>query len=274
VPVQPAAPAQPAAPPAASTLPAAAAAPAPVTPSAAPVVTPPSSPEQAVAQPTPSVPEAAPPVSSAPAAPARSALLRERVTLSDNRLAESSLRSSAQRHHGVAMRLTTALGFGNANRDRRRGELQVSGFDAGIGIDIGGTPIENLVVYGRAVGFAFDHASSSDSPNAGSAFVGMLGAGARYHFMPIDWYAGGTLGLAGASVTNDQGTAQNTNPGYGLELETGKSWWAGAYRDSWTVSLGLRFAYVRSGSVSTGNSTNTDPWVATAFSLVFATAYN
>jgi hypothetical protein len=176
---------------------------------------------------------------------------------------------------GFSARLSLGLGYAIAERDIRRGTSQISGLNGVITLDLGATPIENLVVFGRIGGVGFDHARAADSPNAGTAFFGVFGAGARYHFMPIDWYASGVLALTAVSVDNDVGIPQKAGPGFGFEIETGKNWWAGSYRESWTVGLGLRFAYLRSGSVTPRARERTeDPWQATALSLVFSTAYN
>lgn len=180
-----------------------------------------------------------------------------------------------RRHEGFSLRVSTGLGMAFAARDIRRGEAKVSGYNALLAFDVGATPMENLIVFARIGGTAFDHARSGDSKNAGGAFIGVFGAGARYHFMPIDWYASGVLALTGVSVTDDLGASQNAGPGFGFEIETGKNWWAGSYRDRWTVGLGLRFAYLRSGAVEARSGERSDdPWQATAISAVFSTAYN
>ncbi|HET6336121.1 MAG TPA: hypothetical protein VFG30_23000 [Polyangiales bacterium] len=180
-----------------------------------------------------------------------------------------------RRHLGFSLRVTVGIGFGLTQRDIRRGESQISGINGIMNLDIGGAPIENLIVFGRIGGSGFDHARRSDSANAGSAFFGMLGAGARYHFMPIDWYVSGALALTGIGITDDLGKAQDAGPGFGFELETGKNWWAGSYRDRWTVGLGVRFSYLRSGTVQAlPGERSDDPWQATALSFVFSTSYN
>jgi hypothetical protein len=184
---------------------------------------------------------------------------------------ESGFDPDARSYIGFSVRLGAGLGLASAKRNLALGSSKVSGFNAAISLDVGNAPIENLIVYGRIAGFALNHANGSDSPNAGSAYFGLLGAGARYHFMPIDWYASGTLSLAAVSVTSDLGAVQNAHPGIGLEFETGKDWWAGTDRDKRTVGLGLRFAYVRCGSI--GNQSS-KPWIGSALSLVFSTSYN
>ncbi|HEX4354123.1 MAG TPA: hypothetical protein VHZ95_14440, partial [Polyangiales bacterium] len=117
---------------------------------------------------------------------------------------------------------------------------------------------------------AFNHASSHDTPNSGSAYFGLIGAGARYHFMPIDWYVSGALAVALVRITRDLGMPENAHPGFGLELETGKNWWAGTKLQKRTIGLGLRFSYVTAASVGDGAKA----WNGTVISLVFSTSYN
>jgi hypothetical protein len=165
------------------------------------------------------------------------------------------------------------MGYGLARRKQGSERSRVSGLDGSISVDVGATPIENLIVYGRLQGFAFNHMSTSDSPNAGGAYFGMLGAGARYYFMPLDWYAGGTLSLASVRVTSDLGEPVDAHPGIGLSVETGKDWWAGGQRDLRAYGLGLRASYVRCGT-SSENGKSGKPWTGFALSATFSVSYN
>jgi hypothetical protein len=178
-----------------------------------------------------------------------------------------------RRHTGVSVRLAAGLGLASASRNLNKGSAKVGGLDGALSLDIGAAAMEDLIVYGRIGGFAFNHLNSGDSADAGSVYVGLLGAGARYHFMPIDWYASGTLALAAVSVTNALAVAQNTTPGFAFQLETGKNWWAGTTHDKRAFGVGLRFDYVHSGSLTSGVE-RSKPWVGTAFSVVFSTSYN
>jgi hypothetical protein len=177
------------------------------------------------------------------------------------------------RHLGFSFRLGAGLGYGHARRKLVKGSSKVSGLDGSINLDFGGSVIENLIVYGRLEGSAYNHGSSGDSANAGSAFLGLIGAGARYHFMPVNVYASGTLSLATLRVTDDLGKPDNAHPGFGLTLEAGKDWWAGSARDLRAYGLGLRFGYVRCGPA--GKRNNDDKaWASLALSAVFSVAYN
>jgi hypothetical protein len=175
-----------------------------------------------------------------------------------------------QRHTGFSLRVSGGIGSAGAKRDLSSGSYRLSGLSGRASFDMGGTPVDNLIVYGHLGGLAF--APSSDSLGAGTAYLGLLGAGARYHFMPFDWYAGGTLALALMAITNAKGAAENARPGVGLELETGKEWSAGA-ESEWNVGLGVRFSYAHcpaSRSVRSPNSA----WQVLGLSLVFSLAYN
>jgi hypothetical protein len=176
-----------------------------------------------------------------------------------------------RRHVGFSLRVGAGLGFGSAHRKHAS---TVSGLEGSLHVDIGTTVLENLVVYGRLEGFAFNHLPSHDPSDAGNAYFGLVGAGARYYFMPIDWYAGGTLSLAGVLITSDHDAPdENAHPGFGLSVETGKNWWAGSRRDLRAVGLGLRGSYVWASPA--GKSSKDDhPWVGLALCVVFSVAYN
>jgi hypothetical protein len=173
-------------------------------------------------------------------------------------------------YRGFSVRLSAQIGLANASRDVDDARTRISGPNGGVMLDIGTTAVDNVIVYGRVGGFALNHASESDTPNAGSAYFGLLGAGARYHFMPFDWYGSGTLAIAVASTTNDLGVVENAKPGLGFQIETGKNWGTGPDARSTTIGAGLRFSYVRCESLGEIDA----PWIGTELSLVFSIAYN
>jgi hypothetical protein len=173
-------------------------------------------------------------------------------------------------YRGFSVRLSAQLGFASATRDLEVERTRTSGLGGGVMLDVGTTAMDDLILYGRLGGFALNHASSADTANAGSAYFGLLGAGARYHLMPYDWYGSATLALAVASITSDLGVVENAKPGFGLQLEIGKNWGVGPDARAATVGAGLRFSYVRCGSLRGID----EPWIGTALSLVFSIAYN
>jgi hypothetical protein len=234
---------------------------APSTPAPAPVETPApatEAPPLITAQPSAPAPE-----------PARTPLDRPPLQ-PETWTAESRVDRSPLLYRGLSLRLSAELGYGKTDRELPAGETQVSGLEGGISLDVGGAVMPDFIVYGRVAGFAFNHASSSDSPNVGTAYYALIGAGARYHFMPFDWYGSGTLGVVAMSVTGDLNQVENAAPGIGLQLETGKNWSSGADDGHGTIGVGLRFTYARCGSVGGID----DPWVTLALSGVFSVAYN
>jgi hypothetical protein len=206
----------------------------------------------------------------APPAPAAHTPLGGPPVAVENWPVEADRQPYARVYRGFSVRLSAQLGLASATRDLDGGRTRISGLNGGVMLDVGATAADNFILYGRVGGFALNHASSSDSPNAGSAYFGLLGAGARLHFMPFDWYASGTLSLALATTTNDLGVVENAEPGVGMQLETGKNWGTGSDAEWATVGAGLRFSYVRCGSVGGID----EPWIGMALSLVFSIAYN
>lgn len=220
-------------------------------------------------EPAPPAPQEAPPPPSQPQEPARSALRPPPVTESWPQ--EAPVRAPYDRsYRGLSIRLTAQLGLASATRDLDAERTRISGLGGGATLDVGTAAADDLVVYGRVGGFALNHASSSDTPNAGSAYFGLLGGGVRYHYMPYDWYGSATLALALASTTNDLGVVENAKPGIGAQLELGKNWVSGPDAEWATVGVGLRFSYVRCGSLKDID----EPWIGTALSFVFSLAYD
>jgi hypothetical protein len=175
-----------------------------------------------------------------------------------------------QEHVGFSLRVSGGIGSAGARRDLSRGSYSVSGLSGLASLDIGGTPVDNLVVYGHLGGLAFN--PMSDALGAGGAYFILLGPGARYYFMPFDWYAGGALGLELMAVTNAKGTVENARPGVGLELEAGKEWSAAA-QSEWSVGLGLRFSYAHCPASTSARDPN-NAWRVLGLSLVFSVTYD
>jgi hypothetical protein len=140
-------------------------------------------------------------------------------------------------------------------------------------LDVGGAPIENLIVYGRIAGLGWNQLGDGGSANAGSAYASLLGAGARYYLMPWNIYGSATAALAVLKITNDLGKSQNTNPGLGLDLEIGHDVWVGTPLDQRAVGMALRFNWIHCGAAGTGLA-NPKPWNAFALSFVFSVGYN
>ena len=179
----------------------------------------------------------------------------------------------ARKHEGFSVRLSAGLGFGSTSRKLTRDSYKVSGLLGVLSLDIGASVIENLIVYGRVSGFAWNSLLTSDAPNAGGSYLGLIGAGARYYLMPYNLFGSATVGLATTQVLDDLGNAQNAHPGIGFELEVGRDFWAGTPLDQRAIGLALRFGYVTAGAAGTREK---DPrsWNSFAVSLLFSAAYN
>ena len=178
-----------------------------------------------------------------------------------------------RRHLGFSIRLSAGAGYGWARRKLPRGSSRVHGLSGQLSLDVGAAAMENLIVYGRVAGFSWNQLGDGGSANAGSAYVGLLGAGARYYLLPLNLYGSATAALAVLKITNDLGKPQNATPGFGLELEVGRDFWAGTPLDRRAIGVGLRFGWVHCGAAGTGLS-DPKPWNAYALSFVFSVGYN
>ena len=63
------------------------------------------------------------------------------------------------------------------------------------------------------------------------------------------------------------------NPGFGLDLEVGRDFWAGTPLDRRAIGIALRFAWLHCGAADTRLS-EPKPWNAFALSFVFSVGYN
>ena len=178
-----------------------------------------------------------------------------------------------RKHQGFSVRLSAGLGYGATSRRLSRDTYKVRGLAGLLSLDIGASVIENLIVYGRVSGFAWNSLLASDAANAGGSYLALIGAGARYYLMPYNIFGSATVGLAATQVLDDLGNAQNAHPGIGFELEVGHDFWAGTPLDQRAVGLSLRFGYVTAGAAGTRQK---DPkaWNSFAISLLFCAAYN
>jgi hypothetical protein len=186
-----------------------------------------------------------------------------------------SLWNQAMRvHRGISVRVSAGLGYGVMKRRvTDSSSYKVRGLEGQLSLDIGASVIDNLIVFGRFSGFAWNSMFVTDSANAGGAYLGLLGAGARYYLMPANVFGSAALGVAAIQVLNDLGVSQNAYPGFGLELEAGKDFWAGTPLDQRGTGLSLRFGFVHCGSVQ-HTGADLKPWNSYSISVLFSAAYN
>jgi hypothetical protein len=149
----------------------------------------------------------------------------------------------AETHDGFYLHLSIGVGGGGAERQTTGGKVRWEGGTGLFSVDVGGTPVENLVVFGRISSFTLseprveiDRARVASSDDDALSF-GMLGAGVAYYFMPLNLFVGGAVGLASASTADEDD--DDSKVGFGLNLDVGKEWWVG---EQWALGVALRLA--------------------------------
>lgn len=141
------------------------------------------------------------------------------------------------------------IGFGGSTiviEDEGFPDLEFENGNGDFSLDLGGALSENVVLFGRFWSVV------QNSPNAESAGVDVTldddvsvyvygtSLGARYYFMPINLYAGATLGLARIGIEATGGTLAESDLGFAFQLEFGKEWWVDA---NWAIGVGGRFTH-------------------------------
>ena len=146
------------------------------------------------------------------------------------------------------------------------------------GVQVGGSPIENLSIFFEAdclTLFSANTGSNKDgglkpSNQDGPSFYGLMtGVGVGYYFMPQNIYVSGAVGAAFNRVSlSDDGVDFNTQDmGFGFTAMAGKEWWVS---DNWGVGMAGQFLYLQgSGRTSAVASSHT-----VAFGLILTATYN
>jgi hypothetical protein len=188
--------------------------------------------------------------------------------------------SGVQTHDGFFLRFTTGPAGGAISLDvPEEDELTYSGGGWSTAIDIGGAPTRDLVIFGRVRGsWIFDpkvRLGDREVDTSDNLIVtqSLLGAGINYYIMPINIYFGGALGFATIGMTRDRGRnrselRQDSDVGFGLDLDAGKEWWVG---DNWGLGVALRLSLA---SVPAGSENPEDAVFGSGFvSLLFSATY-
>jgi hypothetical protein len=141
------------------------------------------------------------------------------------------------------------IGFGGSTiviDDEGFPDVEFENGNGDFSLDLGGALNENLVLFGRLWSIV------QNSPNAESAGVELdldddvsvfaygTALGARYYFMPINLYAGASLGVARFGIEADGDSQAESDFGFGFQLEVGKEWWVDA---DWAIGVGGRFTH-------------------------------
>ncbi len=161
----------------------------------------------------------------------------------------------AQRHDGFMLRLT--LGFGGDHLTGKTDgaafelygstghSLEISSGAGHFSLDIGASPIDNLVIHARLAANATGEINPSlDGRNIGkrkdsSVALTLFGPALTYYFMPVDLYLTAAIGLSSISFTDGK-NARDTHSGLGLNFDLGKEFWVG---DDWGLGPAVRFWY-------------------------------
>lgn len=184
----------------------------------------------------------------------------------------------AERHDGFMLRMALGFGGGTATEDAGGGNsIDYSGFAMSFSVDVGGAPIEDLVLHLRLADFVIiDPDVTLHDPVLGATKLGtvsdlslaflLLGPGLSYYFMPVNIYLTAALGMSWANVSDSTDSA-SSDMGIGVNFDVGKEWWVS---DSWGIGLAGRFWYTHVTEESGGLSADLD---FTAFGVLFSATY-
>jgi hypothetical protein len=156
----------------------------------------------------------------------------------------------AERHDGFMLRMVMAFGASNMSESFETPSLgdnsfEYSGFSLGLSLDLGASPIDDLVIHARFADLVNPSPSiSMNGDDLGEAedlsvIASMFGVGVTYYFMPINFYLTGAIGPSWISIsdrTTDE--RQSSDLGFGLNVDIGKEWWVS---DNWGLGAAGRF---------------------------------
>ena len=166
--------------------------------------------------------------------------------------AQAASGSGVHAHDGFMARLSGGFGTGvtEAGGTDAVGAFarEQSGFAGALALDVGGAPMENLIVHGRLASasivspdLTLDGRDFGEQERS-SVSAYLLGAGVTYYLMPLNAYATLALGFSSLRFATRGGSTQYARPGVALQADLGKEWWIAS---DVGVGLGLRFGYAR-----------------------------
>jgi hypothetical protein len=197
----------------------------------------------------------------------------------------STAHAQARQHDGFMARFTGGIGYGSATEEvdipaaGLSTDFTLSGVGGMFSFDVGGSPVENLVLTARFGGMSVssptaeidgqevDFEETLGEDDSAVTFV-LLGPAVTYYVMPANLYftAAFGLGLVGVTVGNRDG---QTDPGWALNLDVGWEFWVG---QSWGLGPALRFFYTSAPDDVDG--TDDDPSVnGVGFGVLFSATY-
>jgi hypothetical protein len=161
-------------------------------------------------------------------------------------------------HEGFFLRLQ--LGPGGSSVSRKGDSW--SGMGLGMGLAIGGSPVENLALHlDLQTTWLF-------SPDRNVNGIGMqsLGIGATYYIMPADIFLSGAVGIGWLAFEDDAGQSKDTSAGIALDALVGKEWWVGS---DWGIGVAAQLLYMH-----VKDYTDDEPMNAFAVNVLFTATYN
>ena len=141
-------------------------------------------------------------------------------------------------HDGFFLQLQTGPAFLDVSQDR----IGVGGSGFGLHLAAGGSPIENLVLYGEVfTQWATRPTLEVDgeefeSDDSTSLSLTHFAPGVAYYFGRSNFFLGGSVGWTEAEL--EVGSRQAGASGVGVRIGAGKEWWIA---DQWGLGVGANF---------------------------------
>lgn len=174
-----------------------------------------------------------------------------------------------RRHDGFYLNLQTGPAYLALSQDSA--DMTISGTGYGLNVAVGGSPVENLVIFGEvisqvALGPTLEVGGEEyESDDSVSLSFAHIGPGLAYYFGESSFFLSGSVGLAQAALESNVG--KSGAQGVGLRLGAGKEWWVG---DQWGLGVGANFFTAS----MTDDSNEEIELGATSFALNFSATFH
>ena len=187
--------------------------------------------------------------------------------------AVSSVQAGGPRDHepGFFLRLSTGIGGAKTGRDDAQNvEQKYSGWTGDPNFAIGGTITRNLALHGTLFGWSasdpnYELGGVEVQASTDLVFLGAIGAGITYYFMPLNLYLSPNIGFGrlAQEVSND---VRESDLGVAFDFTVGKEWWV-----SGRWALGVAGAL---GLHSIPDDGSSDDWKGGSFAVRFTSTFN
>jgi hypothetical protein len=179
------------------------------------------------------------------------------MVMNEPELPVAPRKSGVQKHDGFMLRVAFGVGGAYTKRTPKNedeSDLNVSGMSGSFSIDIGASPVENLVLHGRISNMvmirpivSLDGKKKAETADIVLFSAALIGPAMTYYFMPINLYLTGAIGLSRLSVAyereeNEEEWTRDYAQGIALNIDVGKEWWIS---NNWGFGLAGRLWYTR-----------------------------